>query len=248
MPDDLNPQPDPVVEPVVTETDSTSLEGGETGVVDNAPVDPFAEYGGADAVRQAAELHKSLQTEDGVWDMFFQAGRALGLGVREIEALFNAQQAEPDAAGPADDDVMTYGQFKAMMEETVTKPQQVRDQQMAEAMARQSIDSTINALGVQDQGIRDAILQLGDRYLSDDISPAAVKKAVEQGHADYLKLVAAERAKYVSDKREQGAGVPKAPAGGSTAPATADGQFGEEPKDITEAIKRARQRIASWPD
>jgi hypothetical protein len=208
----------------------------------SADADPYADFGGRETVEKAHQLHQALQTEEGVWNVFFQAGRALGLGTREIEALFAESQGEPEPEGPADDDVMTFGQFKTLMDETVTKPQQLREQQLAEDMARTAIDQAVEKLGITDPELREAVLQLGDRYLGDDISPAAVKVAVEKGFAAYQKLVAAEKAKYTQEKRDGAAGVPKAPAG---APATQVSDFGAEPKNAKEAIARGRARIAA---
>jgi hypothetical protein len=245
MSDDLTPDlPEgPLTDEIEDPSTELSSEGEETSSEESSePADPYADFGGRDTVEKAYQVHQALQTEDGVWNLFFQAGRSLGLGVREIEALFQQAGGEPEPEGPADDEVMTFGQFKSLMDETVVRPQQVRDQQMAEAMANQSINSTVAALGITDPDIREAVLQLGDKYLGDDISPAAVKAAVEKGHAAYLKLVQAERKQYTQEKRDQGVGVPKAPAGGTTS-ATTD--FGAEPKDAKEAIRRARLRMKS---
>jgi hypothetical protein len=250
MADELLPEGAPA-DPVAPETTETAPpaepEGEAYSATDSAaPADPYAEYGGADAVKAAVEYHKALQTEDGVWNTFFQTGRALGLGVREIEALFNSQGGEvaPEPQGPADDDVMTYAEFKRMLEEQVLKPQQEQQRVQAEQVAHQTINSTIKELGVESQEIREAILQLGDRYLGNDISPANVAAAVKKGHADYLKLVEAERKKYLGEKREQQSTVPQAPRGGSLSSAAA-APTEDEPKSVAEAIRRSRARRAA---
>lgn len=244
MPDEITQSVDTgVVDDAVILTPDPEVEGGET--VEST--DPYEAYGGKESIEQAVQLSKSLQTENGVWQMFFQAGRALGLRVRKIEALFQAQQAGGEGGAapdqPSDDDVMTYGQFKQMMDETVYKPAAEQAQAQAELIANQAINGTLNDLGVQSPEAREAILQLGDRYLGEDISPSACKAAVEKGHQDYLKLVAAERKRYVEEKRAQANGTVKVPTGSSVT--AAPKEYDSEPKDVAEAIRRARQRVAS---
>lgn len=249
MPEALDAPADDGYDDVVLTDPALTDDGAPAGDAgDGAPADPFAEYGGADYAKQAVEHYRALQTEDGVWNTFFQTGRALGLGVREIEALFNApggpggsQADEP--AGPADDDVMTFADFKRIMQEEILQPQAKAAQAQAETMARTVIDTTVEKLGIVDPDIRAAVLQLGDRYLNDDLSPANVAEAVRKGHADYLKVVQAERKAYIAEKRGQQVAVPKAPAGGtggSTLPPAED-----EPRDVNEAIRRARARRAA---
>src|SRR5258706_1239406 len=46
-------------------------------------------FGGLDTVKTATEMYQQLQTDDGVIAMFIEAGRALGLGVKDLESLFN---------------------------------------------------------------------------------------------------------------------------------------------------------------
>lgn len=242
---DEMPIEEPTEEPV-EQPEGTEVEAPETGEQPLPSEDPYHPYGGKEAVEKAVELHKTLQTEDGVWQMFFQAGRALGLGVREIEALFQQQQGatqEVEQANmPADDDVLTYAEFKRLMDEQVLRPQQEQQRQQQEYIARQTIDSTMSELGVADNDIRMAVLQLGDRYLTDDISPQAVKTAVLKGHADYLKLVESERKKYMEDKKAKAASVPKVPAGSPGGAGNGDDNQ-PPPKDVAEAIQRARARM-----
>lgn len=255
MPDDLTAE---VIESVVEDVDldagdgadlgdgDSHVPGDDTRDVDDSddPEDPYATYGGKDTIDKAVAIHQALQTEDGVWNLFFQAGRSLGLGVREIEALFAQQQGggEPEGSPePDDDDVMTYGQFKAMLNEQVLAPWQQTQQATAEAAARSAIDTTCLELGVKDTQVRDAVLRLGDKYLSDDISPQKVQAAVRRGFADYQTLLKGERQKAVTQKREAGATVPKSPAGAVAGAPAQDA--GNEPKDVAEAIRRARARI-----
>lgn len=233
---DVDPGYDPLAEDTGTgDPGMNSSQGTET-------VDPYADFGGREAIEQALSFQKSLQTEDGIWNVFYQAGRALGLQTDQISALFGATT-DPGAGQddtPADDDVLTWGQAKALMEQALA-PVQQREQAQAEAIARSTIDSTLNELGVADPEIRQTILLLGDPHLGNDISPAAVQAAVKKGYDQYVKAVNAERARLVAAKRAQGAAVPKSPAG--SPPAASSGQqVREEPKSVAEAIRMARER------
>ena len=236
MPEELAPD---ITEPVV----DAPVEGD---VIEPVVEDPWAGLDPAEA-RTAVEFHKNIQTEEGAMQSFFQLGRAFGFGVKEIEAWFSGAPnptvpTAPAPAEPAPDELMTYSQFKEMMDRQLTPIQQgIQQQQQAavEAQARSAVDSTIKELGVSDDATKAAILQLGDRYLGDDLSPAAVAKAVRQGHADFVKLVEAEVGRRTTSKVEQAARVPSSPAGGGAPAAEPEA----EAQSVKEAIARARKRL-----
>lgn len=235
---DLQPEDEDEVEEYGEE-----VEGEELGIEeDAAPADPFAEFGGTDSVKTAVAFHRHVQNADGALETFFQLGRSFGLGVREIEALFGGSQAaaEDEPQGPADDDVMTYAEFKRAIEQEVRLP--LREQQMLQTRqaAQIAVHSTIKELGIEDDQTKAAILQLGDRYLDgSDLSPEVVANAVRRGHADFIALVQANADKYRAKKAAVARTIPK-PVKGVGAPA---GQVEAEPKDVKEAIARARRRL-----
>lgn len=232
------------IDPLVEGYEGDPRENSPEGTPAAETTDPYADFGGREAVEQALAFQKSLQTEDGIWNVFFQAGRALGLQTDQISGLFGAATADQGGSQesePADDDVLTWGQAKALMEQALS-PIQQREQQQAENLARQTIDSTLNELGVADPAIRETILLLGDPHLNGDLSPAAVKAAVQKGYEQYVKAVNAERARLVAAKRAQGATVPKSPAGAP--PAASSGEApASEPRSVQEAIQMARAKM-----
>jgi hypothetical protein len=218
---------------------------GESGSTDGAPAaetvaDPYADFGGRESVEQAMALHKATQSQDGLMRLFFEAGRSQGLSYSQMEALFG--QAAPEApatAQYADDDLLTYAQVKELMQREVLEPMHQNQAQQAEAGARAVVNSQREALGVKDDATWNAVLQLGDRYLGDDLSPDAVRSAVQRGHADFINLVKSNATEYVTAKADARKTVPKAPSGGSMSTPAAEA----EPKTVEEAIKRARQRL-----
>lgn len=233
----------------VTET-TTEAPSEVTPVVETVET-PAAWYEGVDETeaKTALDFHKHIQTEEGAMESFFQLGRAFGLGVKEIEALFTGtpvaqEPATPAAPVPADDDWMTYAQFKAAMEAQVgpiTQTLAQQQQQAVEQAARGAVDATLKELGIADEATKAAILQIGDRYLGDDLSPHNVAAAVRKGHADFTALVESELKRRTQGKVETAARVPSAPAGGG-APAS---EPEAEPQSVKEAIARARSRLAA---
>lgn len=218
-------------------------DGTESGTLEAPPEDPYAEFGGRDAVTKAAQIHQALQSQDGVMRLFFEAGRSMGLGLKDLEGLFGQASAANAPAAPEydDDDVLTYRQVRELLQNQVLQPWQQSQAAQAEAVARSAVESARAELGVSDEGTWAAVLQLGDKYLGDDISPANVSQAVRKGHADFVNLVKANAQAYVSEKAAVKKSVPKAPAGGSTPAAAPD----PEPKTVEEAIARARARLIS---
>lgn len=237
----------PAEEPVL-EAEGQEYEDPQAGVESavedapaaDAPADPYADFGGRDAVERAIQLQKMTQSQDGIMRMMFAAAQSLGLPLSKVEQLFAADQAAADAQPEyADDDLITYGQVKEMLQRDVLQPWQQTEAQRAEQTARSTVTSTRTELGIEDDGTWNAVLQLGDRYLGDDISPENVARAIKQGHADFVNLVKTNAQQYVEQKAAVKKAVPKAPSGGSTPAPAPDA----EPKSVEEAIARARKRL-----
>lgn len=224
------------------DTGDDGQDGTETDTVETND-DPWAEYGGKDSVAQAHKIHQALQTQDGVMQLFFEAGQSMGLGLREIQALFGGAQIPDEVVddGPADDELVTWAQARALLQKEVLEPMAQQQQATAEAVARQAVQSTISDLGLTDQDTIAAVLQLGDRYLNpSDLSPKSVSDAVRKGHEDFAKLVTANAQKYVSAKVAVRKTVPKALGGGGASQGAAEEP---EPKTVAEAIRNARKRM-----
>jgi hypothetical protein len=83
------------------------------------------------------------------------------------------------------------------------------------------------------------ILNMGDKYVGDDLSAENVANAVRKGHADFIALVDARAKEYVASKAKVAETVPGSPAGAGAAgePPAA------EPRDVAEAIKMARKAL-----
>lgn len=228
-----------VGEPVITEP----VEGEP---VIEAPVvevndDPFHTYGGKDTVEAATRLYEASRTEDGVIQLFIEAGRSLGLGLKEIEALFTG--AAPAAEGEPEpefdpDEPLTYGAFQEMQRKQA-EAAAAQQAAAAQATAKEAVRTTVEALGLDpaDPATK-VILQFGDNHIKGDFSPENVAKAVRQGHADYLAQVERDAQAYLQKKAAQAAAVPQAPAG---TPAASPAPV--EPMNTSEAIKLARQRM-----
>src|SRR5690606_28567939 len=73
------------------ETD-TAPEAPETGTAPETPepdADPFADFGGREAVEAAMRLYNAAATEDGIIQIFIEAGRTLGLTVEQMQRMFS---------------------------------------------------------------------------------------------------------------------------------------------------------------
>lgn len=229
--------------------DEPALQDSPEVSDDEAPADPFAELGADRATVEAAlRMHQATQTEDGVIQLFIEAGKQLGLGLDKIEQLFTGEAPAAPAAGEEEYDydkdpdrpltVREFQELTAAQQQAYRQAQQAQQAEQARAAATQTVHSTVAELGLtmEDEATQ-VILTLGNKYLPPGTTdPAAVKSAVERGHADYLALVEKERKAYIASKRQAANGVPTAPAGGA-APSTPEPA---EPSDTAEAIKRAR--------
>lgn len=240
-----------VTEPVVVE----GAEGEQT------PTEPTAEeiaawrsahervteLGGLDAVNEAANLRQQLSTDEGVVAMFIESGKALGLGTKDMEALFdNAQKVVEEHVEETGDKPLTKAEVMQLVQEAVLTPLQAQQAQQAQVAARTSIDTTIRSLGMdptKDTEDVDLVLRLADKYVDEkDMNPDTIAAAVRLGFEDFGKLSSERKAKYVADKRETKAKVPSSTSASSNAGA---GESLPEPKNVKEAAARARARLAA---
>lgn len=114
--------------------------------------DPYAEFGGVEAVRQAAQVQAALRTEQGVRAMAGQALVALGYSPAQIAAALEGGPpvagAAPEPAAPAtpndllaslatleDDDTVTGAQLKALVQGLAAQAQVTAQEQAAAQVA-----------------------------------------------------------------------------------------------------------------
>jgi alanyl-tRNA synthetase len=209
-----------------------------------APEDPYAAYGGKDTLEAAHKMYQAAQTEDGVVRLWLEAGKSLGLGIREMEQLvtgnverFEAEQPEPEDL----DRVLTYREFQEMQQQQMQAAAASQQEQVA-AAAKATLQDTFKQLGVDaSDPSANLILQLADKYLQgpNDLSPESVRNAVTRGHADFQALVENEAKAYLRKKVATKGALPKSPSG-SAAPAA---PAGDEPKSIEEAFARVRKQL-----
>lgn len=143
---------------------------GEAPTTEQVPaaVDPFALYGGREAVEEAAVIRDALATEAGVRTLVAQGLAALGHDPEAVKAFLQGQGASPQQAAAAvaeadplaniaDDDVVTGADMKAYTERQVaaavaqatsavkeaTAPLQAQFQAQREASAQATVDAAL---------------------------------------------------------------------------------------------------------
>lgn len=233
------------------------LEGVDPEVPEEpGSADPYEEFGGRQTIEAAHRMYQAAQTEDGVIQLFLEAGKQLGVGLDKIEALFTGATPEPEGQGGSGGDAgydydqdpdrpLTLREWQEhQRQQAEQQRQQAQQAQVAQARqaATDAIQEAVKDLGftMEDKATK-AILTLGNEYLEGKgiPDPKAAADAVRRGHADYLALIEQERQEYLSKKRQAGETVPKAPAG-AAAPSSPPPA---EPKDTAEAIRQAREKL-----
>lgn len=229
-------EPAEPVEPAAVEP----AEPAEPAAVE--PADPFADYGGKEEIERAVRLWKATQSDEGVIQVFFEAGQAMGLGLKEMQALFDAVTgATPEPETPAfdPDEPLTRGEFEALQQQ---QRQSELERQAAQirATAKVTVQAEVDALGLDPASpTTKIVLQNADAYLNGDFSPESIKAAIRRGHADYTAQVQKDAERLLQIKREQAAAVPSAPAG-SGAPSEPPPA---EPKNVAEAALIVRRKL-----
>ena len=232
------PEPEPTPEPAPA-IDNPVDEFGVPATQEQAQVeiDPFQDFGGRQNVEQALKLWEAVATEDGVVQVFIEAGRSLGLTPEQMQGLFGEVQEieQPDPDAP-----LTRAEWEAwqrQQQEAVQVQQYQQAVQQVRAEASQAVHKAVGEIGLDmENPATQYVLQLGDKYLdkSTPPSPEAVRNAVQRGWADYQVLTQQAQQQYVNTKRTQAASVPGAPSGASAPSSSAD----PEPKNVAEASER----------
>lgn len=228
----------PVVEAPVVET---GAESETPAVATDTPAaeveDPFAAYGGKEAIEAAHRMYEASRTDDGVIQLFLEAGQALGLGLKELQTLFADLGGEvPEEPDP--DEPVSRREFQ----ETLSKQQQAETERQAARVreaASVAVQDTVKSLGLDPKDpTTTLVLQLADKHMKDDFSAEAISAAIRQGHADYQAQVEKAAQAYLARKQAAAEAVPQAPAGNAAPAESAPA----EPKNVTEAIAQVRKQ------
>lgn len=124
--------------------------------------DPYAEFGGREAVEQAVNVQAALRTEQGVRMAVANGLVTLGYSVEQVRAALEGAEVAPAAPavvdpleGLDDEDVLTVSSAKALIEQAVTRATAVATEKadagiapIAEAIAtqqRQQVQSNTDA-------------------------------------------------------------------------------------------------------
>jgi hypothetical protein len=152
------------VETPVDEAVETPAEEAVETPEETAPADPFEEFGGRDAIVAAKKMHDLAATEDGVIQLFLEAGQAIGLGLKEMQGLFGESDAsaEPDET-PDPDEPLTRGEYEALVaKQAATQAEQAKAQQVE--AARSVVAATMKELDLDPANpSTQTILNMGDK-------------------------------------------------------------------------------------
>lgn len=245
---DLSDGSEPVetLDTSIEDAGTETLEGVETETETQAPVveDPFAEFGGREEIEKARRLYEAASTEEGVIQLWIEAGRTLGLTVEQMQGLFGAQAQEPD---PEElERPVTVAELRELERQRQEQQSRVYYEQQQQAMRAQAgaaVHEAVKEIGLPgvDDPTAQIVLRLGDQYLDKrNPTPEAVRNAVRRGYADYQAEIQRQAQEYTRKKVTQAASVPGAPSGGQ-APSTPPPA---EPKNVEEAIQMFRERFS----
>lgn len=201
-------------------------------------------FGGKDKIEKAVKLLDDVGTEEGVTKLWIELGQSLGLGFKELEAVFDASDAATAeaaqaaaASGPSDDDVMTFADAKRLIQEQVIAPAQQAQEQAMLATARETVADSLKDIPKTEHA---AVLALGQPFLEDgDFNPDHIRSAVRKGIELLENAKTADREAYLAQKLAERDAIPTTTAGSGAA-----GASGEAPPvNWEEAKKRGRERI-----
>lgn len=253
-PDDPFPEPEPL--PEQDQFDRAYVEKlREQAANYRVKAKELAEpFGDPDTAKQAAKIYDALQSEEGVAQLFVESGQALGLGVKELEALFgegdapaatksgDASTEEPESGEGSEDDQIA--QLQKQIEE-LRQEQTQTVQQQRQATAKAAAQEALSEIGLdpsdKDQSeIVNQVLTLGQKHIGEnEWAPDKIKSAVKKGHEDLQRVVESQAEQLLAKKKKDRDEQPGSIDGG----ASPGGEPEEEPQDLKTAKKRAREKF-----
>jgi hypothetical protein len=258
---------DPVqpVDPApVTQVEPTPAPPAGESVAEPAPpatpvvdwAQRIEEWGGEDEVKAAVALRNTLRTREGVVELMYDAARALGLPLSEVERLLTGGRPAAPAGVDVDQEptieelladperVLTAGEVAKLLEHRERQRQAQAQAELALERIRTTIASTLDELKVADEQDRQIILALADGMLGEEAGPntdpAKIKSAIVRAHAAFQQKVSQQAQQWVTEKHEVHSNLPgpmpagSGPGGGEPLP---------EPQNVEEAKRRAREQL-----
>ncbi len=231
----------PVVEVPAAETAPAAEATPAEGAASAAELAWIEEFGGAAAVKEAAEFRQSLKTEDGAIDAFVEFGVALGLTPAQLASLFPEEAAAAAAAdaeqAEENDKPMTRAEIEQLLNDAVITPLQQQQEQAQVADMRTFITTDLDTREIPEEA-RNQVLGFADNHLDegDRFDKTKIAAAIVQGVADYEKWIDAQVEARIAKKAAINEAIPTPVAGGSTG----GGEATAEPMTLAEAKARVR--------
>lgn len=207
---------------------------------EEAPQVKAPEKGGKDldpeVVQTALALYEAVQEPEGLVQLIFEAGRALGIEPSKLAAVFSDESpSQAPAEEDEDDDApLTKAELQALLKQQKEQEEAARMEQLRTEIG-EAIDERFNQWGVDDEADRQVILTLADQVFDGDpLNRRDVMRALEEAHKTFQKRYAVAK-----QPREPGS-VPKRvrSKGG-----TGSGPEPEPPSSLEDAFARAREML-----
>lgn len=249
-PDSGSPTPTPT--PNADDADAGESEGESEGADESEGTDWetwITERGGEENLQRAVDVYDALATEEGVKALFKEAGQALGLGADRLAELMG--EGAPAAPGEGNEEesiedlladpdrVLTASEVARILEaqQNESRAEQTKVQHVT--MVRDTVESTLAELEVDDADVQAVVLQFADAALEGKQETREnIAEAIQSGWQRFQALVDAKTKQTVSETHERNKKLPKPlPSGGQPG-----GETLPEPANIKEAIARQAQR------
>lgn len=214
-----------------------------------------------DALPDAVARYKALQTEEGVIDAFIAEGLSLGFGVKELQRLFDDEQAaaaqQPATSAPVveedPDRYITAAEVQQVLESVRQEQQQIAQQSQQAAFQVQqqrtfdAMDAWFTSQGITDEEERQAIARFGEKHIlpgQNSYDPRIAVSALERGKAEHEAFIERQAQAYLAKKGLVAQAQPTPPGGGQTFA----GDGGDDPApNYAElrggALKAAKERV-----
>lgn len=199
-------------------------------------------------------LVEATTTEEGVFSLFVEAGKKLGLGINELQSLFagGAGDDEDEDDDDTDDKPLTRRELEQLLEQKleqeVRRPLTQQRQEQAIAEGERAVVQTLDQLGVTDDDDRRLIMRLAEDFAPPDGDPRAydprvLAESIRKAHEHFETLQSRYGERYVQRKRQTTTNPLTGGGGGSPTMV-----LPKEPKNVQEAIDMIRHQQARQED
>lgn len=196
--------------------------------------------GSREELTKAKEIAEALKTDQGVQELFLEAGEYLGATKDQLEGLFKKAEQAIEKAEDKKGAPLSEADIERIIEEKFRKPLVEQQEAIVYETNKRLVATALDSLRVNDDADKYVVLSLANKYAdSNETNGEKLVAAVKKAHEEWLKIGERLADQHLESKRQQSGWAPKPLSGGASPGTTSE----PPPKNVAEAGERVRKML-----